>query len=647
MKKIIPFILVVLPLFLWAQEPAYKAFQFDDTPFTPTKELEAEKEIILIQHTQVEYIAEGNQSNEILSYYSKKYINSQEAIEYNNKTYIPLNKGVNLLDVQLRVTHKNGKVTTLNEKSIEKEHNSQTGVDYNYFPIDGLEIGAVIDLHYVLKGPADVTGRIFLMQGESYIQRRSIELIYPNHLKFISRSYNGAATLTEDKETYSDRIALVGVNTNVPGIANDESYSNWHKNIQYIHTRFYNNVHASTADPYGEKEFTARAHANLHRDLDKNEQKALAAFVKSIRKESDALAQIRAIESVVKTTIQHNSYIESSSITEVLRSKQGTLNDLTTLYINLFNAFEIPYEIVFTANAYRYPFDPKFVSYLSLNDVLFYFPTSKGYMDPTTMHTRTPVIDLTYHDQYGLFIQNKLYAGVKMGISDFKKIELPYFFSKDLADIHVDLSQLERPIVRTHITFTGDMAYSSQAYLYFSSPREREQIEKDLFKSYNIQTDFITATVKNIDVERIGLDPFIVEASYLATDLLKKAGGNYIFEIGAVIGKQMEFYSDKPRKLPIQLNAARSYERTITLELPQGYRIKNIEDLDKAYYLDPENKTLAYFTITHDKKDNTITIKNLEGYNFVELPVTYWDQYRHIINAAADFNKFAIILEKQ
>lgn len=645
MKQLFSLILALLPVFLGAQEPAYKDFKFDDTPFTPSEELASEKEIIINQHTQVEYIAEENHSSEILSYYVKKYINSQEAIENNNKTYIPLNKGVTLLDVQLRVTHKNGKVTTLNEKSIEKEHNSQTGVDYNYFPVDGLEIGAIIDLHYVVKGPADITGRIFLMQGENYIQHRSIALIYPNHLKFISRSYNGAAELTEDKETYSDRIALVGTNENVAGIANDESYSNWYKNIKYIHTRFYNNTYAQTADPYGEKEFTAKVHANLHRDLDKNEQKALANFVKSIHKESDPLMQIRAIESVVKTTIQHNKYIDSSSITEVLRSKQGTLNDLTLLYINLFNTYDIPYEIVFTANAYRYPFDPKFVSYLSLDDVLFYFPDIKSYLDPVTIYTRTPVIDVAYHNQYGLFIQNKIYAGVKMGISDFKKIELPYFFSKDLADIHVNLTQLENPIVTSRITFSGDMAYSSQAYLYFASPRERELIEKDLFKNYNIQADFITATVKNIDVERIGLDPFIVEASYPATDLLKKAGTNFIFEIGAVIGKQMEFYSDKPRKLPIQLNSGRSYERTITLDLPQGYHIKNIEDLDKVYYLDSENKSLAYFTITHQLQDNKLTITNLEGYNFTELPVSYWDEYRKIINAAADFNKLSLILE--
>ncbi len=645
MKKISSLILALLPLLLWAQEPAYKSFQFDDTPFTPAKELASEKEIIVIQDTQIEYVAEDNQSKEILSYYVKKYIHSQEAIELNNKMYIPLNKGVTLLDVQLRVTHKNGKITTLNEKSIEKEHNSQTGVDYNYFPVDGLEIGAIIDLRYVLKGPADVTGRIFLMQSDSYIQQRSIALIYPNYLQFVSRSYNGAVALTEDKETYSDRIALVGTNTDVPGIANDESYSNWYKNIKYVHTRFYNNTYAPTADPYGEKEFTAQTHANLHRDLDKNEQKALATFVKSIHKESDPLAQIRAIESIVKTTIQYNEYIDSSSITEVLRSKQGTLNDLVLLYINLFNTYEIPYEIVFTANAYRYPFDPQFVSYISLRDVLFYFPSLEAYMDPSTIQTRTPVIDVAYHNQYGLFIQNKIYAGVKMGISDFKKIELPYFFSKDLATIQVDLTQLEQPIVTSQITFTGDMAYNSQAYLYFASPRERELIEKDLFKNYNIQTDFITATVKNIDIERIGLDPFIVEASYSATGLLKKAGTNFIFEIGAVIGKQMEFYSDKPRKLPIQLNSGRSYERTITLKLPQGYHIKNIEDLDKVYYLDPENKSLAYFTITHQIKDNALIITNLEGYNFVELPVSYWDDYRKVINAAADFNKLSLVLE--
>lgn len=645
MRKIHLLLLCLAPLFIWAQDHAYKSFKFDDTPFTLSKELALEKEIIINQFTQIEYVSQENSSKEILSHYTKKYINSQEAIERNNKMYIPLNKGVQLLDVKLRVLHKNGKTTTLNEKAIEKEHNSQTGVDYTYFPVDGLEIGAIIDLHYVVIGPADITGRIFLMQNTSYIENRRIEMIYPNFLKFVSRSYNGAAELKEDTESYKDRIMLFGENKQVQALDDNERYSNWYKNVKYVHTRFYSNNYAQTVDPYGEKEFTAEAHANLHRDLDKNEQKALATFIKPIKKESDILTQIREIERAVKTNIQYNNYINSSSITEVLRSKQATLNDLVLLYINLFNAYDIPYEIVFTADAYRYPFDPKFVSYISLHDVLFYFPTIKGYMDPSTMQTRTPVIDVAYHDQYGLFIQNKTYAGVKMGVSDFKKIELPYFYSMDTAEINIDLTAIETPLVSSRVTFTGDMAYSSQAYLYFSSPRERESIEKELYQNYNIPTEFISASIKNTDIERVGLDPFIIEATYNATDLLKKAGNNYIFEIGAVIGKQMEFYSDKPRKLPIQLNSARSYTRTITLKIPQGYHIKNKSDLNMTYYLDQENKSLAYFTITYEIEDNTLKIENLEGYNFVDLPVSYWDQYRKVINAAADFNKLSLVLE--
>ncbi|WP_413512891.1 hypothetical protein [Myroides odoratus] len=646
MKKLFFLITCLLPLLGSAQDYEYKNFKFDDTPFELPKELASESEFIILQSTQLEYINQDNSSKQIMSYYIKTYINSQEAIERNNKKYIPIQQGDQLIEIKLRVIHKNGKITFLDEKSIEKEINTQTGIENNYFPIEGLEVGTILDIHYVLITPAEIKGKIIYLQNVYYVQKRTIELIYPDYLKFVSRSYNGAVDLLEDKGKYKDKISFYGENSNIPAIADNEQYSNWFKNAMHVHTRFYSNSYSETVDPFGEKEFTAEIHANLHRTLDKNEQKQFQDFSKKIQRNKDELTQIRAIESYIKTTIQHNSYLENTSLTEIFKSKQATLNELTFLYIKLFETFDIPYELVFTSNPHLAPFDPNFVSYVSLSNFLFYFPNIKAYLDPATLYTRTPIIDLAYHEQYGLFIQNKIYAGIKMGVSDFKKIELPYFYSKDSATIHVDLSNLENPLVSSHLEFTGEMASSYQSYLYFSSPIERESIEKDLFESYTIETDFISATTTHADVELIGLKPFILDISYKATDLLKKAGTTFIFEIGAVIGKQMEFYSDKPRQLPIQLSSARSYKRSITLKLPKGYRIKNVEDLNMKVYLDQQNKKLAYFTTTYKQEEDILQIENLEGYNFKELPVSYWDQYRKVINAAADFNKLSLILEK-
>jgi len=234
-----------------------------------------------------------------------------------------------------------------------------------------------------------------------------------------------------------------------------------------------------------------------------------------------------------------------------------------------------------------------------------------------------------------------------MGVSSFKKIELPYFFSKDFTNVHIDLSNLEKTKITSKTEFTGAMAYNTQAYLYFRNPRERESLEKDLLENYNIKTDFANYKIENTDIEDVGIKPLIINAQYSADDLIKKAGENIIFQIGAVIGKQMEFYSDKPRKMPIALSSARSYERTITLEIPEGYYIKNLNDLNMNVYLDETDKNLAYFTVVYKMDKNTLTISNLEGYNFVEIPIKYWDQYRKVVNAAADFNKLALILEKK
>ena len=62
--------------------------------------------------------------------------------------------------------------------------------------------------------------------------------------------------------------------------------------------------------------------------------------------------------------------------------------------------------------------------------------------------------------------------------------------------------------------------------------------------------------------------------------------------------------------------------------------------------LEYKGKVVADFISTYEIKDNTLTIKNTEKYDFVEIPAVLYPQYQKIINAAADFNKSSVIIEK-
>ena len=62
---------------------------------------------------------------------------------------------------------------------------------------------------------------------------------------------------------------------------------------------------------------------------------------------------------------------------------------------------------------------------------------------------------------------------------------------------------------------------------------------------------------------------------------MKKAGNNYLLEVGKLIGPQMLIEEDeKDRQADIFLSNARTFEYRITLTLPDGYQAKGLEDLN-------------------------------------------------------------------
>ena len=115
--------------------------------------------------------------------------------------------------------------------------------------------------------------------------------------------------------------------------------------------------------------------------------------------------------------------------------------------------------------------------------------------------------------------------------------------------------------------------------------------------------------------------------------------------MGELIGKQTEMYQEKKRKLPLDSEFQREYARTITINIPEGYQIANLEDihLDESYSEDDES--LMAFKSNYELKGDQLIITADEHYKTNHLPVEKFENYRRVINSAADFNKVVLVLE--
>ncbi len=108
----------------------------------------------------------------------------------------------------------------------------------------------------------------------------------------------------------------------------------------------------------------------------------------------------------------------------------------------------------------------------------------------------------------------------------------------------------------------------------------------------------------------------------------------------------MELYQENKRTLPVEIDFPHSYTRKIILILPKGATVKNLEKLVMDFKTNINGKSEAGFKSSFEKKGDEITIDNTEYYNIVNYPLDKFDEYKGVINAAADFNKIVVIINK-
>lgn len=103
-------------------------------------------------------------------------------------------------------------------------------------------------------------------------------------------------------------------------------------------------------------------------------------------------------------------------------------------------------------------------------------------------------------------------------------------------------------------------------------------------------------------------------------------------------------YHEKPRVQPVDSYYTRGYNRTIIINLPENYEVKNLEDLNFSCKPDEKDNILG-FESTYEIKGNQIIITVKEWYDTHYFSVADYGKYEKTMNAAADFNKVVLVLQ--
>ncbi|GGG51067.1 hypothetical protein [Bizionia arctica] len=173
--------------------------------------------------------------------------------------------------------------------------------------------------------------------------------------------------------------------------------------------------------------------------------------------------------------------------------------------------------------------------------------------------------------------------------------------------------------------------------------KQLENLKESIEGELEIQ-DVSDYTYNIKETGRYGFDTsFTYDESFNAKDaFIKKAGPNYIMEVGKLIGGQVDL-SDEDRKRVenVFMNYPRSYNYHVTLNIPEGYSVSGLDKLNKSV----DNKTGAFIS-TATIEGNQLIITTTKQYKNNYENGADWPLMIAFLDEAFQFTNEKILLKK-
>lgn len=134
------------------------------------------------------------------------------------------------------------------------------------------------------------------------------------------------------------------------------------------------------------------------------------------------------------------------------------------------------------------------------------------------------------------------------------------------------------------------------------------------------------------------------DETFTLKKMINRAGRNYIFEIGKLIGSQIKLEQNElqERKTDIWLANARTIENNITLNIPAGYTVEGLEDLNMSV----DNESGAFTSTAKIDGDKlVVTSQKIYKKNFDRKEA--WPNYIAFLEAGYKFSQAKVVLKKK
>jgi hypothetical protein len=477
-----------------------------------------------------------------------------------------------------------------------------------------------------------------------------VEFVYPSKLEYLIKSYNGFARFNTIQDTATNTTSQIADMGYVPSLKS-EQYSFYKANLmRYEYSLAYNHFNSSNR-VYSWAKISDNLY-DMFFGFSKKETKAVKKLLKSIDQTDLPLdKRIRNIENQVKTSMAIDK--EGSvnlTLDQAIKYHQTDEAGIARLFAGLYSAAGIDFRIGLTCNREERTFDPDYNTWNYLDNYFIYFPQLDQVMVPADATFRLGVAPSEFQDNYSLLLRPVKF-NKKTSFFGYDLKKLPYencWKNADTMSIKLEVNPDDLTLkVKENRIFSGSNACNIQAFWVMVPDEKKNELINSIF---NMGAD--DATINQYDVQNgtpadMGNSSMFWQVDMTVKSLVEVAGNDLIVKIGETIGEQSQLYNDKERKLPIQIDQLRSYCRHIELTIPDGYTIADPSNMNMDVRMMEQEQISCQFTSTYKIEGNKLIVDSREYYSQNYYPKERFEDYRKVINAAADFNKKTVLLVKK
>jgi len=624
---------------LWAESPAY---------ITVDNGQGAENSIGINIDVKVEYVYSSTGELQMIHTLHRRIrLLSDEAINTFNTLSVSMSDVVEIIELKARVIKPDERIVEFNKDNIREIIDPDSRDSYKIFAIDGIEKGDDLEYLIIRRMNGSNFGREYL-QFEFPVLNASFELSSPENLVYAAKASNGFPQPVAGK-TADGRNTLDCDTSNLEGLRS-ESY-------------FYQNAARSRIDYKLEFNYS-RGKSNLLRWSDAAQRiyglmyggidpKAVQKWLKTIDIHKGSPKDMAArVEDYVKSNVRIDEADRPEyADLEFIRTRKVTdIMGAVRLYANLFRELDIKHEIVLTSERDDVKFDPEFQSWNYLKKYLIYLPDVDLYIDPEVDTYRIGCVTGELTATYGLFASLVKIGDFESGTGKIKYIEpAPYKANYDNMFIEISTDP-ESGEVRLHSTrgmkgLSG--GYIGRIYKNLDEQRKPELL-KSVMESKASNPDYsVLKVLQSSEVDFLKDAEFLIYSDFTTASLIETAGDKLLMNFGEIIGPQVELYNEENRERSAESDFNRWYYRRLVFRVPDGYKILNPEAADLSVSGKSEGEVVFSFVSTHAYSGDMYTVDIDEYYKKIFIEPGEFNGFRDVVNAAANFNKVVLILEKQ